>query len=293
MDDQLRGLIDCGYPAILNDWGWYAHVHQRVEVGRGRVINASARIFVRVGRRGVGFRRAHSGGYHCKGLTRTYYPARIHVCAVVAMQIDSLRSVATSDARPQVTQVDSSTMYTFADTKSVTAVKVVPADVPRTECTVIPSASPDVILTPDVLTPSDLKPCTAEKHMHDRYRSMFLPTYVCPLPRTSRSQTKTGYTTQTNPSTSSTLLVSKMYPSIGISFRSVVYSTSRRHPLRCMRRQKAFLNIISDLTHILTPSAYLEPENAYQSAGELKRYCTFLICRDSSPLITQSQSKSL
>ena len=70
MDDQLGRLVDCGRPAVLEDRGWYAHVYQRVKVGWGRMINASARIFVRAGRRGVGFRPTRAV---IKGLTRTYY----------------------------------------------------------------------------------------------------------------------------------------------------------------------------------------------------------------------------
>jgi len=73
-------------------------------------------------------------------------------------------------------------------------------------------------------------------------------------------------------------------------FQYILLDFASKFSPMCASTGRMSLGIIPDPRHILV---YLEPENAHQSTGELRRCCTFLICRASSPLITQSQPKLL
>jgi len=182
----------------------------------------------------------------------------------------------------------------FTDTKSVTAVKVTPADVPETECSATPSASSDITFTPDALIPSDLKSCVAEKHPDERY-PLDVSSDIClaaPPDLTISNQSWLDDTGQFADQYGSSCLQDIFFdwnipfgcsPLDFTSTFSPIYTPTEATPL----------GIISDPTQIVTPSAYLEPSNAQQSASELKRYCKFLISRVSSQLTTRSQSSLL
>ena len=157
-----------------------------------------------------------------------------------------------------------------------------------------PSASSDIFFTPDAFTPSDPKPCAVGNRLNDRYpldvsSGISLAT---PPDSTIANQSWLYDTGQFVDQFSSPCLQDIFFdwsvpPGCGpLDF------TSTFSPLY-VSTETTSLGMISDPTHIVTPSAYLELENVQQSAGELKRYCAFLICRVSSLLITQSQSKLL
>lgn len=183
---------------------------------------------------------------------------------------------------------------TFTDTQSVAAVKVILADVPETECIDTPSASSDVIFSPDALIPSSLKPCEVEKHMDVHYPFDVSPNMCLAAPPdlVIADQNWLNDTGKFVDKFSSPCLQDIFFdwnappgcsPLDFMPTLSPIYAPAETTPL----------GLISDPTHILIHSADLEPENAHQSAGELKRYCTFIIYRLPSPLTTRSQSKLL
>ncbi|KAF9645157.1 hypothetical protein BDM02DRAFT_3120649 [Thelephora ganbajun] len=160
---------------------------------------------------------------------------------------------------------------TFTDTKSVIAVKVIPADIPETECT--PSASSSITFTPDALVPSNFKSRAAEKHLEDRH-PLDVSSDLCfapPLDLTIANENWLDDTGQFIDQFNSSCLQDIFFdwnvppgcsPLDFPSTFSPIYAPAETTPL----------GIIPDSTHILTPSAYLEPAHAQQSAGEFKRY---------------------
>lgn len=174
---------------------------------------------------------------------------------------------------------------TFADTKSVTAVKVIPADVSKTDCTIAPSTSSGIIFTPDALISPEPKHHVAEKHPDEHYPldvSSGGLRLIAPSDLTIDNKDwldGTGhFVDQPNSSCLQDIFFDWSTPpgcgplDVPSTF-SPIYASAETTPL----------GIVSNPAHILTPSTYLEPENAQQSTGELKRYCTFLICRVSPP----------
>lgn len=181
---------------------------------------------------------------------------------------------------------------TYTDTKSVTAVKVIPGDVP--ERISAPSASSDTFFTPGAFILAGLEPCAVGKHIDDGSSlNISSGIYLAAPPDLAiANHNWLDDTGQFVDQFSSSSLQDIFYdwnippgcdPLDFTSTFSPIYASTETTPL----------GIISDPTHILTPSAYLEPDNAHRSAGELERYCMFLIYRVSPSLLTHFQSKLL
>jgi hypothetical protein len=172
---------------------------------------------------------------------------------------------------------------TFTDSKSVSAVKVTTPDVHETECIITPQTSSDIIFTPDDLIPPNPKSRTPEKHDPTRH-PLDVSSNLCltpPLDPSIVNQNWLGSTGQFVDQFSSSCLQDIFFdwnvppgcnPLDFASTFSPIYASA----------ETASLGVISDPTHILTPSAYLEPANAHQSAVELKRYRTFLVFHTST-----------
>ena len=167
---------------------------------------------------------------------------------------------------------------TFADTMSVTAVKVTPAGVSETECTVAPSTSSNIIFTPDTLAPSGLKSCAVEKRLGDHYPLDLSPgTHLADPPDlVFADQSWLGDAGQFGDQLNSSCLQDIFFDWNVPPGCSPLDFTSTFSPIYASTETTPF-GIISDSAHIMTPSAYLEPENTQQSTGELKRYCMFPI----------------
>jgi len=175
-------------------------------------------------------------------------------------------------------------MCTFPDTRSVIAVKVIPA-----------GASADITPTLEALTSPDLKYRVTEKHLGPEHYPLDVSSGMCltaPSDSTIENQSWLDdagqFVDQFNSSYLQDIFFDWSIPpgcsplDLASTF-SPIYASAETTPL----------GILSDPAHILTPSTYLESENARQSTGELKRYRTFLVDHVSPLLTTRSQSKSL
>ena len=178
---------------------------------------------------------------------------------------------------------------TFTDSKSVTAIKVTPAGISKAEFTATPSTSSDNIFTSDAFISSHLRSRAAEKHLDDRYppdvsSNLCLAASLDLMIANQNRLDDTGqFIGQFNSPCPQDIFFDWNVP----PGCSPLDFTSTFSPIYAPMETTS-LGIISDSSHILTYSAYLEPESSHQSAEELKRYCMFLIHRLSSPLIIPS-----
>ena len=162
---------------------------------------------------------------------------------------------------------------TFADSKSVTAVKVIPADVP--DRIITPSASSDIIFTPDSLIPSNPKSCASEKSLDDRY-SLDVSSNIClaaPSDLMIADHNWLDDTGQFVDQFSSPCFQDMFFDWNVPAGCGPLDFTSTFSPMYASMETTPF-GIVSDPSHIVTPSAYLEPANTPQTSGEMKRYCT-------------------
>lgn len=180
----------------------------------------------------------------------------------------------------------------FTETKSVTAVRVAPADVSETERSITPSTSSDIIFTPDDFIPPNLKPCAPQKQIDSRYPPDVSPSLcLAPPPDLTVSNHHwLGDTGQPVDRFSSSCLQDMFFdwnvpPGCGPLDFSYTFS-----PIYASAETTRF-GVISDLAHILTPSAYLEPTNTQRSVGELKRYRASLISVLLRFILTVSRSQ--
>lgn len=161
---------------------------------------------------------------------------------------------------------------TFTETKSVIAIRVTPSDVPETDCNIIPS----VPFTPDDSIPSNLKPRAPEKQLDSRYPPEVSSDHcLAALPySTIPNQNWLGDVGQFGDQFGSSCLQDIFFdwnvpPGCGPLDYSSTFS-----PIYAFADTTGS-GVISDPTHILTPSTYLESTNARRSVGELSRYRTF------------------
>ena len=183
---------------------------------------------------------------------------------------------------------------TYTDAKSVTAVKVIPEDIPATERASAPSTSSEIFFTPDAFILAGPESHATGKHLED-HSSLDVPSNIylaAPQDLTVANQNWLDDIGQFVDQFSSPSLQDIFYgwnvppgcnPLDFASTFSPIYTPT----------EATSLGIISDPTHILTPSAYLEPDNAHRFAGELERYCMLPTYRASSLLLTRSQPKLL
>lgn len=148
-----------------------------------------------------------------------------------------------------------------------------PADVP--DRIITPSASSDIIFTPDALTPSDPQSCALEKRLDDHY-PLDVSSDLClaaPSDLMIADQSWLDDTGQFVDQFNSPCLQDIFFDWSVPAGCGPLDFTSTFSPVYASAETTPF-GIVSDPAHIVTPSAYLEQANTQQSAGELKRYCT-------------------
>lgn len=166
---------------------------------------------------------------------------------------------------------------TFTEAKSVTAVRVTPADVSETECGTTPSTS-DIIFTPDNFISSNLRPCTPAKQPDSRY-PLDVSSELCLAPPPDLTIPNQNWLTDTGQFVdqfSSSSLQDIFFGWNVPPGCSPLNFSSTFSPIYASA-ETTELGLIPDTSHILTPSTYLEPANAQRSVGELQRYRAFLV----------------